>query len=38
MAALERRVDHSLEQLRTEVDTTIGAIGSKLDALLAKAG
>ena len=38
MAALEQRVEHSLEQLRQEVDTTIGALGSKLDALLAKAG
>jgi len=35
IAALEKRVDQSLEQLRKEVDTTIGAIGSKLDALIA---
>lgn len=38
IAALERRVDQSLEQLKKEVDTTIGKIGSKLDALIAKAG
>jgi len=38
VAALEARVDMSLDQLRKEVDTTIGTIGSKLDALIAKAG
>ena len=37
VAALEERVENHLEQLRQEVDTTIGALGSKLDALLAKA-
>ena len=36
IASLERRVDQSLTRLKEEVDTTIGAIGSKLDALIAK--